>query len=132
MLDAGSQLFLDVFVLSEFINRFARLEMIRLDPSQTDFKVFRESAIFPDVANAIGAQVDLILTICKPIDHPFSEWNHADLLNDFAKGTVDFNDQLITENCRKHNLAVLTNDRDFTEGGIPVFTANKKLLKACP
>ena len=132
ILKADSQLFLDVLVLSEFINRFARLEMKRLQPSRTDFKAFRRSAVFPNVATAIGVQVDLILTICKPIDHPFSEWNHTDLLKDFVTGTVDYNDQLIAENCRKHGFAALTNDRDFTEGGISVLTANNRLLAACP
>ena len=34
--------------------------------------------------------------------------------------------------CRKHGISPLTNDGDFTEGGISVFTANGKLIRACP
>lgn len=132
LLAAGSKLLLDVLVLSEFVNRFARLEMKRLQPGQNDFKAFRNSADFLPVAKAIETQVGLILMACRPLDHPFSEWNHAGLLKDFSAGTVDMNDQLLVENCRKHKIALLTNDGDFTNGGIPVFTANNKLLAACP
>ena len=129
---AGSSLFLDTLVLSEFINRFARLEMQRIQPGQRNFKKFRESADFPPVAQSIESQVSVILSLCRPIDHPFSEWNLAELLKDFSTGTVDWNDQLIAENCRKQGLTLLTNDGDFTHGGISVFTANTKLLAACP
>ena len=132
ILAAGSRLFLDVLVLSEFINRFARIEMRRLHPTQNNFKTFRNSPDFPPVARSIELQVSQILMVCQPVDHPFAEWNHADLLKDFSSGNVDWNDQLIAENCRKNGLAVLTNDSDFTHGGIPVFTANNTLLAACP
>lgn len=132
VLSAGSKLFLDVLILSEFINRFARMEMKRLQPGQIDFKAFRASADFTAVASGIENQVKQILTACVPLDHPFSEWKHADLLKDFATGTVDWNDQCIIENCRKHGIAFLTNDKDFTNGGISVFTANGKLLSTCP
>lgn len=132
ILGAGSRLFLDVLVLGEFINRFARLEMRRLQPGQTNFKAFRQSADFPPVAADIQHQTGQILAICQPINHPFAEWNLPQLLADFGGGGADWNDQLLIENCRKHGLAPLTNDGDFTEGGIPVFTANNKLLAACP
>ena len=131
ILSAGSLLFLDVLILSEFINRFARLEMRRLQPGQYNFKAFRGSADFPPVARSIGSQVNQILMVCRPVDHPFSEWKLSDLLNDFGSGTVDWNDQLVAENCSKHGFALLTNDSDFTEGGISVFTANSRLLTAC-
>jgi len=70
--------------------------------------------------------------MCQPLDHPFSEWNHAQMLVDFGTGGADWNDQLLVENCRKHGISPLTNDGDFTEGGISVFTANNRLLVACP
>ena len=56
----------------------------------------------------------------------------ADLLNDFSTGAFDCNDQFLVECCRKHGLCMLTNDWDFTEGGITVYTANNRLLTACP
>lgn len=131
VLNGGAQLFLDVLVVSEFINRFARLEMKRLQPGQVEFKVFRNSTDFISVAKTIEAQVTQIFTICKPIDHFYSEWNHTNVLSNFGLGNFDYNDQLIAENCRKHQLVLLTDDKDFIEGGITVLTANNKLLGAC-
>jgi predicted nucleic acid-binding protein len=130
-LSGGSKLFLDVLVASEFINRFARIEMARLQPGESDFKAFRKSTDFISVSKAIETQITQILAVCKPLDHFYSEWNHIDLLSQFALGNFDYNDQLIAENCRKHRLVLLTNDHDFTEGGITVLTANHKLLGAC-
>lgn len=132
ILNAGAEVFLDVLVLSEFINRFARMEMNRLQPAQRDFKAFRQSAAFTAVAKSIEQQTSQILSICQPLDHPFSEWNHGQMLTDFGLGGADWNDPLLVENCRKHGISPLTNDGDFTEGGIHVFTANGKLIKACP
>lgn len=132
ILKAGSQLFLDVLVLSEFINRYARIEMKRLQPAQTDFKVFRNSPDYASVAKSIEAEVKQLLMVCQPVDHTFSEWDLNRLLTEFGANTVDWNDQLITENCKKHGFSLLTNDSDFTEGGISVLTANNRLLTACP
>ena len=130
ILSAGCSLFLDVLVLSEFINRFARLEMRRLKWASDKFKDFRQSAEYPPVAKSIEEQVNQILIACQPVDHPFSEWNINDLLKDFSGGSLDWNDQLIAENCRNNGFSLLTHDGDFTEGGISVFTANKRLLTA--
>ena len=99
---------------------------------QTDFKAFRKSGDYQAVARTIESQVGIVMMDCKPLDHPFSEWSHADLLNDFGSGSTDWNDQLLVENCRKHKLTLLTNDGDFTDGGISVLTANPRLIAACP
>src|SRR6266446_1873579 len=122
-------LFLDVLVIGEFINRYARLETSRLQPGGT-FKVFRNSAAFVPVAEDIAQQASVIISLCQSIDHHFAQWNAATLLADYATGGFDFNDQLLVETCRKYGLALLTNDTDFTEGGITVFTTHHRLLAA--
>lgn len=132
ILKAGSKLFLDVLVLSEYINRYSRIAMNHLQPAQTNFKAFRNSPDYPPVASAIEAEVKQLLMVCTPVNHAFDEWNLNDLMTDFGANSVDCNDQLITENCKKNGFSLLTNDGDFTEGGIPVLTANNKLLTACP
>jgi predicted nucleic acid-binding protein len=132
ILTAKSQLYIDVLVLSEFVNRFVRLEWKRLAPGIADFKVFRQTRDYPPVALFVQSQVAQILTVCKPVNHYFAEWNLTTLLNEFSTGATDLNDQLLVESCRKHDLAILTNDKDFTDGGINVLTAHTTLLAACP
>ncbi len=58
--------------------------------------------------------------------------NVPQMLSDFETGGADFNDALILETCRRNNLTLVTNDGDFSEGGISVLTAHHKLLAACP
>ena len=132
ILASDSKLFLDTLVLSEFINRYARLEMKRLQPAQNNYKAFRSSPDYPPVAKAIESGVKQILTVCQPARHPFDEWGLNDLLTEFGANTYDWNDQLIAENCKKQGFSLLANDGDFTEGGISVLTANSRLLTACP
>ena len=50
------------------------------------------------------------------------------LLNDYATGDYDFNDQVITEICKNNGFTLITNDGDFKTQEIPILTANAKLL----
>ncbi len=52
-----------------------------------------------------------------------------DLLNDYATGSYDFNDQMITDLCKRKGLKLITNDGDFKGQGIPILTANNRLLR---
>ena len=50
----------------------------------------------------------------------------------FMGGTIlDFNDGLLAETCRHHGWKLVTNDSDFTTGGIEVLTSHPALLRAC-
>ena len=51
-----------------------------------------------------------------------------ELLDDYAAGGFDFNDQVITELCKRKGLTLITHDGDFKDSGVPILTANKKLL----
>jgi len=131
LLTANAELFLDVLVLSEFVNVFARTQYKQKNPG-TDFKTWRNTPDFVPVATAIQTQTMQILAVAKPLDHAFATWNLTGVFTDFAAGGHDVNDQLLTETCRHHQLNFLTHDGDCTEGGITVYTANPHLLAACP
>ena len=51
-----------------------------------------------------------------------------ELLNEFAAGECDFNDQVIIKLCKKEELTLITHDADFRDAGIPILTANHRLL----
>ena len=131
LLAANAELFLDVLVLSEFVNRFVATEHKRL-LKKTDRKEWRDSPAFVPVAKRIETQVRQIFSVAKPLDHPFAVWDLSSLFSAYSAGARDVNDQLLTETCRHHQLSFLTHDGDFTEGGIVVYTANPDLLKDCP
>lgn len=130
---AGAQLFLDVLVLSEFVNRYVRDQhRVLAVPGATisgDFKTFRDSADFIPVAEAVHRSVMLIGKFARPVDHMFTKVDLPALLGEFAKGSKDFNDDLIAEACKLHGFALLSNDADVVQAGITLFTTNPRLLR---
>lgn len=128
LLIAKSQIFIDVIVLSEFINTYARMKWRTAMQSSATFKDYRQSQQFPKVARAISADARRLLSHCNRVESGFSTVNLPELLNDFATGTADFNDQVIAELCRINNLKLITHDADFRGRDIPILTANTRLL----
>jgi predicted nucleic acid-binding protein len=135
MLKSKTGLFIDVLVLSEFVNTLARQEFnanFAHTYGSSRFKDFRNSADFLPTAQMIARESRKILNRCDRLDHSFTEWDAPQLLADFENGGEDFNDQLIVEIAKKHSLIILTDDGDMTNGGVNVLTANRNLLRACP
>lgn len=129
ILNAKSQIYIDVLVVSEFINRFARQEW-ELDESETDsFKTFRKSLSFKPVAQAIAAIVKKIMSDCLQIESGFERLEIDGLLNDYVKGHSDFNDQVITELCKNNGLTLVTHDGDFDPVNLHILTENNFLLQ---
>ena len=135
ILKAKSQIYIDVLIVSEFINRFARQEWelakeewIPTGSPLNSFKNFRDSLHFKPIAQGIAAAVKQIMQNCSQIERGFEILRIDDLLNDYAKGNSDFNDQVITELCKSNGLTLITNDGDFKTQEIPILTANPSLL----
>lgn len=126
---------LDVVVLSEFMNSCVRKHYsLALESGGVwiSFKAYRQSAEFPDVAAAVAQAARQIVRLTSRIDHPFTEWPLDAILAEFEAGQADFNDQLLVEVAKREGALLLTNDTDFTTGGITVLTTHPKLLAACP
>lgn len=132
MLVAKTRLVMDALVLSEYVNRYCRIEwQVNHQATYSDFKRFRNSAKFPLVANGVALYVRRILSHAVRSDHPFRSINVEQVLADFEAGGLDLNDGLLTETCKHHGWKFVTNDGDFVYGGIDVLTNNPKLINAC-
>jgi len=127
---ARCEICLDVLVLSEFINKFARLEFEQLGPSvkPPDFKRFRQSPEFRATAKEIVIASRKIVVGSVLCDSGIEEIDINLLLNDFETHRSDFNDQMIHELCKARNLTLVTHDGDFRSAGVPILTANRGLL----
>lgn len=136
MLAGEVSLFIDVTIMSEFVNTLARLEFNSNFKGRgyrpQDFKRFRNSGDFLPTARMIEREFGKILNISQSLDHPFSSWDLPSLLGAFAKGGEDFNDQIIIEMTKCYDLKLLTDDGDMINGGVDVITANQRLIKSCP
>jgi len=128
---ANCAIFMDIIVLSEFINAFARMEFRQGPQAASDFKTFRKSVAFELIAKEIGINAKKIVTQCQCVESGFEDIDASALLTDFQSGQHDFNDQVIAELCRARGLKLVTHDADFQKYGLTVLTANDDLLNAC-
>lgn len=128
ILAAGSKIFIDVLIVSEFINTYARLKWNVMDKPHGDFKLFRKTDDFKPISQEIAADVKQVLKHCLRIESGFDALAINDLLDEYALGETDFNDQIIAALCRNKGLILVTDDGDFRDNEIPVVTANKRLL----
>ena len=142
ILDAESQIYIDVLVLSEFINTFARQEWRfakealefaeqQCELTESDiysFKDFRNTPNFELIAQGIATAAKQIMKHCSRVESCFTILEMDNLITDYETGNFDFNDQVITEICKSNGFTLITNDSDFKTQDIPVLTANSKLL----
>lgn len=128
ILKAQSTIYIDVLIVSEFINTYARQKWKLLAPKVERFKEFRSSPEFQEIAQDIASDVKRVLQYCSLTESGLETLNFTSLLLEFAKGNSDFNDQVISALCKKKGLTLITNDRDFHSRGIPILTANPHLL----
>lgn len=123
-------IYIDVLVLSEFINAYARFFYNKL-PQATkpaEFKIFRSSAEFKPIAQRIAKFSRRILAKCDRIESNFESVDMGALLGDYAAGDADFNDRMLAQLCRARNLKLVTHDADFKASDVTILTANPKLL----
>ncbi len=136
MMAGKASVFIDVTIMSEFVNTLARLEFNSNFKGNGydawEFKRFRNSPDFFPTAKMIEREFGKILKISQCVDHPFSSWDLPSLLSNFGKGGEDFNDQLIIEITKHYDLKLLTDDGDMVNGGVEVLTANCQLMRDCP
>ncbi|MCY4613240.1 MAG: PIN domain-containing protein [Nitrospira sp.] len=128
ILAAQSRIYIDVLVVSEFINTYARLKWKLVKPEIERFKDFRNGLDFKPVARDIADKLRRLMNYCSRIEGNFVALEIDSLLDAYAAGDTDFNDQMITELCKREGLTLITHDRDFKGRRIPVLTANQHLL----
>lgn len=129
ILAANATIVLDVLVLSEYLNRFCRVEMRAFRSKFRDFKEFRKSHHFGSVGLRAAGHAKEILRIAVCREHDFESKVVADAIGRLADGESDFNDEMLIEACRRNRWKMVTHDGDFEYGGIEVLTANSRLIE---
>lgn len=133
LVSAQAQPVLDPMVLSEYLNRYCRIEWDGNFKTQyPTFKQFRQSADFRITVSSAHTFASKIVSFCQVHSVSANELDLDQALTDFKSGQVDFNDAILVDICKKRNLKLMTHDADFQYGGIEVLTTNPRLLSACP
>lgn len=128
ILAAKSSIYIDVLVVSEFINTYARLKWNVMGKPHGEFKQFRKSQDFNPIAQDVAADIRRVLSHCVRVENGFETLDIDSLIGEFAVGDSDFNDQVIAALCQQRGLKLVTDDGDFRGQGIPLVTANRRLL----
>lgn len=130
-IQARSRIWVDVLIISEFINRFARIEYDIQYPNKSqrpNFKQFRNNQIFRPIAQAIVGAVQNILKFSARLESGFSTVDISTLLSEFETTPSDFNDQILLRLCAANRLQLVTHDFDFKGKGLHILTANPRIL----
>ena len=116
-LKAKSRILIDVLVLSEFINRYSRIEhtIAKASGGANDFKSFRKSPKFKTVVVDIVAASRRILKHCERTGSGFELLDIDLLLSDHQTKCPDFNDQVLAAACKANSLKLVTHDGDFND-----------------
>ena len=131
MLEARCKLYLDILVLSEFVNRYARFlcHVIFPDYEPTKFKQYRRSPAFGAAATEIADAVRRMLSVTEQLSTGFEMCDAEEILLRYEMDSHDFNDLLIAELCRRYRLTLVTDDSDFrAQDDLRVLTSNRFLL----
>ena len=125
---ANCNVYADVVVISEFIYRYLQLERKQSPDPKENLKIFRKTDAFTAIANDITLNTKRILKSCVRIGSCFEDIDMNLLLQEFEDGKIDFNDIVIEEICKRNEITLITDDRDFKDIEINILTANNRLL----
>lgn len=118
----ANELYLNFSVVSEVINRVARIEQNKSGNQELSFKKFRNSAEGEEALNDIYVLFeDVILPQFEIIDKSF---NKEELTEFLYYDQLDFNDKGIAQICRDEDLVLITNDSDFKDSELTILSGH--------
>jgi len=132
---AGARIYLDAFVLSEYLNRFARVKWEEHNRHQKQavfhsYKTFRNSPYYGEVAVKTLTAAGKIAAYCERLDIMFTQYDFERMLIDHSRAVCDFNDSVLIATCRYHDCKLITHDSDFAavDYDLDVLTHNATLF----
>ena len=127
ILSSEGTIYINCMIISEFINAFSRIEF-KQQTDFTKFKEFRNSLAFRAIAKDIAYNVRKILKNTLACDPELQAIDLPEVMEMFEQGKYDFNDLLFSQICRAKDMIFVTHDKDFSELGVEILTANEKLM----
>lgn len=125
-------------ILSEYLNRYSRIEWNALKKQSIDkkqyeynnFKAFRQSKYFLKISDDACCFAKDMLNYCCVCSLAENQFELSSALNEFLEGEVDFNDAMLIAICKQHHCKLMTDDADFKKSDISILTFNRNLLSA--
>jgi predicted nucleic acid-binding protein len=132
MINAQSRLFVDSTVVSEFVNRYLRLEHKRLLKTQhpqipKEFKPFRNTPTGNALISTISAVLKRRLRRFEVLAMQADKGTMSRIIDEFDNSKGDINDCIIAAICRQNNFSLVTHDGDMGSFGLNLISANAKV-----
>lgn len=126
---ANSSVVINSLVLSEFANRYLRMDFEQWKDEEENYKAkFKENFVgsnrYSETAEEIKSQIHKILNVCDRFSDEFNSINLEAILDQLQN--IDFNDSYYIELAKQKNWKIVTDDGDFQkiDDQIEVLTAN--------
>ena len=113
------EIFVKEIVLSEFYS-FA-LKREREKSNFPSVKAFRDSEAGIEAREEIFGYMKAML---QQLNYIPSNLSLTEMTNQFTVDSLDYNDKLIAETCRKNDFVLVTDDADYMDTEIDVLSAN--------
>jgi len=117
------EIFVNEIVLSEFYSFALRCE--RDKSNFPSVKAFRNSEAGIEAREEIFGYMKAML---RQLQYIPSNLSLTEMTNQFTVDSLDFNDKLIAETCRKNNFVLVTDDADYVDAEIDVLSANTVMV----
>ena len=116
VLTSRATIFINSLILSEYANRYLRIDFNLLqtkEGTQLSFKKdYVGSSRYQTTVSDITSSIKKILAICEKTTDNFNFINIDSLFGHFNE--IDFNDSYIIELSRLNSYKLVTDDKDFT------------------
>jgi predicted nucleic acid-binding protein len=114
-------IFVNSLVLSEFSNRYLRLDFDLANKGSATYLNYKKDYVgsprFINTVQDLKKAMTQILSVCQRCSDEFNSINVADILTLFQK--IGFNDSYYLHFAKKKNWIILTDDSDFSNANIP-------------
>ena len=117
------EIFVSETVLSEFY--YFAIKSERDSSNFPSVKAFRDSETGIQARESIFRNIE---TILQQLNYIPSNLSLTEMTHQFTVDSLDFNDKLIAETCRKNNFVLVTDDADYTDTAIDVLSANTMMF----
>lgn len=123
-LKAKSNIYIDVLVISEYLNRSLRLHFNQAGQPGENFKNYRGTPEYAAAAQEVTRGAKSFLKYCTLVESDFPQCGLMQIMDEFAYSATDFNDEILIKLCHRHQFTLITDDGDFLNSGLSVLSCN--------
>jgi predicted nucleic acid-binding protein len=136
LIHSNNKLYIDVMILSEFINRYLRLAYyvyMKNNNIETDFdfkKDYKQTDDFKETIQLIVSTIkNKILLKVSVANFNYENNNIVELIDNLKDKMTDFNDLHFEKLCKTKGFILLTDDSDYSDSSLDIISGNPKLLQ---